>query len=345
MRHKYILYNLANKVTGGTKPILAARLATDLQTPLLKPLRRNSSHRILSIDMGIRNLALCLVHVSPSQTPKITDWNRVTVSQKPDAENSKTESFEPIEYAAKAYEIIKTSLETYDPHTVLIERQRYRSAGGAAIQEWTVRVNMLESMFHAILYTLKMDRGKEFDVYSVSPRKVTQLWLEDNEEKLNARETKVAKIAVAERIIAREVDVVGQAKEIAEGFNCSKRGGGPKKFDDLADSMLQGLGWWRWHVNRLAMVDEILAWEDVVKTTKKTKEKADKVPKSRRRKAVAEEQGETKVVSKVKLLAQVDKIGDDMEDIAKPLRRKALIEHEEVRKPRRKRADVKLLEL
>jgi cruciform cutting endonuclease 1 len=295
--------------------------------------------------MGIRNLALCLLHVSPSQTPQITDWNRVTVSQKPDAENPKTESFEPIEYAAKAYEIIKTSLERYDPHTILIERQRYRSAGGAAIQEWTVRVNMLESMFHAILYTLKMDRGKEFDVYSVSPRKVTQFWLEDKEEKLNARETKVAKIAVAERIIGGELDVVGQAKEIAEGFNCSKRGGGLKKFDDLADSMLQGLGWWKWHVNRLAMVDEILAWEDVVKTAKKTKEKTDKVPKSRRRKVVAKEEGETKVVSNVKLLALKDKIGADMEETAQSQRRKALVDREEVQKPRRKRAEVELLEL
>ena len=212
------------------------------------------------------------------------------------------ETFEPSDYAKKAYELMKTSLEMYRPHTVLIERQRYRSGGGAAVQEWTVRVNMLESMFYAVLHTLSQTRSSlsmpflstsnlpEFEVYSVSPKKVTQLWVQE-EGRLTARETKVKKIAVAKRIVEGEevkVEFMGQAKETAERFNARGQG----KADDLADSMLQGLGWWRWHVNREEMVKEILSWEDVVKVVKekKTKKGKDDVEtKTRGRKLKKEE--------------------------------------------------------
>lgn len=212
------------------------------------------------------------------------------------------ETFEPSEYAKKAYELMSTSLEMYRPHTVLIERQRYRSGGAAAVQEWTVRVNMLESMFHAVLHTLSQTSPslfplflsssnlQEFEVYSVSPKKVTQLWVQE-EGRLTARETKVKKIAVAKRIVEGEevkVEFVGQAKETAERFNARGQG----KADDLADSMLQGLGWWRWHVNREEMVKEILSWEDVVKEVKEKKAKKGKddvKTKTRRRKLKKEE--------------------------------------------------------
>ena len=96
------------------------------------------------------------------------------------------------------------------------------------------------------------------------------MWLADVEEKMNVRETKLAKIAVAERIVRGEeegVEIVGEARGMVEGFNKGKRGD-VKKFDDLADSMLQGLGWWKWHVNRQKMVDEILSWEEVQKPEK-----------------------------------------------------------------------------
>jgi cruciform cutting endonuclease 1 len=257
--------------TSGTKPILIQRIAQCIQIPLLRPLPKNTPHRILSIDMGIRNLALCLVHIPSTQIPEITDWNRVTVSQKPDS--SVPESFEPIDYAAKAFTLMKYSLEKYNPHTILIERQRYRSDGGSAVQEWTVRVNMLESMFHAVLYTIsQQESGYNFVVHSVSPKKVTQLWTAELEEKMNIRETKKAKIAAAEKIVrgnSVNVNFTGLAKDVAEGFN--KKRSGTKKFDDLADSMLQGLGWWKWHVNRSLIMDEILSWENVVKTEKKTR--------------------------------------------------------------------------
>lgn len=332
---------------GGTKPVLATRLTNELQTPLLRKLPSNTPHRILSIDMGIRNLALCLVRIHSSKLPQITNWNRVTVTQKPTLDDSSpSESFEPIEYAEKAYKIIKSSLETYKPHTILIERQRYRSAGSSAVQEWTVRVNMLESMFHAILYTMKMEHKWEFDVFSVSPRKVTQLWLADVDEKMNARETKVAKIAAAAKVLEGDVEIIGQARETAEEFG-RKRGG--IKVDDLADSMLQGLGWWRWHVNRMEMVEEILGWEDIEKKTKPkkakvTKEKKIGERKSGRKTSKAKEVPDNSVQDEVAQIPSVAvDVANDVAMITKSRRRKT--KDPEVPKPRRKRPAVKLLEI
>jgi Mitochondrial resolvase Ydc2 / RNA splicing MRS1 len=262
--------------------------------------------------MGIRNLALCSLSIPPDReippVPRIDAWSRVTVSAK---STEGGETFEPSEYAKKAYELMRKSLEMYRPHTILIERQRYRSGGAAAVQEWTVRVNMLESMFHAVLRTLSETRSSistpalsthspstpsldssslpEFEVHSVSPKKITQLWVQE-EGRLTARETKVKKIAVAKKIVDGEevkVEFVGQAREVAEKFNVRGEG----KADDLADSMLQCLGWWRWHVHREEMVREILAWEEVVK---KVKEKKVKEKKGKEKTKKGEEGAETK---------------------------------------------------
>jgi len=190
---------------------------------------------------------------------------------------------------------MKYSLEKYEPDTILIERQRYRSAGGAAIQEWTVRVNMLESMFHAVLHTLRAQGGKvkEFDVFSVSPRRITGFWLADLDEKLNARETKLKKISVAKDILKGDqvgvnVEIAGQAKEVADALvGDTGRNASMKKVDDVADSMLQGLGWWKWHINRLEMIEEILSWEDVKAKSADKKEASKTGTKTGRKKRKA----------------------------------------------------------
>jgi cruciform cutting endonuclease 1 len=210
--------------------------------------------------MGIRNLALCTFNFTNYARPEITSWERVVVSEKPSPESGIMESFEPSDFAPKAYEVIKSVLTDPTPQTILIERQRHRSAGSSAVQEWTLRVNMLEAMFHAILCTLQKERsypqGGHFVVYSVSPRRMSQYWLTGMGDKMSSRGKKLAKIAIAEELLVRkEVLVTGGAKQLAQGFEGSGMG---SKFDDLADSMLQGLGWWKWQVNRREVVSEIM---------------------------------------------------------------------------------------
>lgn len=96
------------------------------------------------------------------------------VKKKP---KKKAESFEPSVYALLANTFVRHLLSRFSPlDAVLIERQRYRSNSAPAIQEWTVRVNMFESMLHAVFCCL---HGKESPVAeSVSPNRVTKFWLD-----------------------------------------------------------------------------------------------------------------------------------------------------------------------
>jgi cruciform cutting endonuclease 1 len=143
--------------------------------------------RIVSVDMGIRNLAYCVLSLpalpsssleTPTTKPSVLAWNRLAVS-KPQAE--KKESFHPADYAVHAYELLTRTLLPYRPTHVLIERQRTRTMGGSAVQEWTMRVNMLESQLYAVLYTLAADGGWDGRVEGISPARVAATWLDQGE--------------------------------------------------------------------------------------------------------------------------------------------------------------------
>ena len=87
--------------------------------------------------------------------------------------------------AAVAARLIRDRLLPLAPTHVLIERQRFRSGGGAAVLEWTVRVNSLEAMLHGILaYHQQLHSGKMNNksrlfqtIQAVSPRRVSQFLL------------------------------------------------------------------------------------------------------------------------------------------------------------------------
>ncbi|QDS76606.1 hypothetical protein FKW77_007631 [Venturia effusa] len=109
--------------------------------------------------------------------------------------------FSPKQLAKTAYTLVKEVLLPYNPDTVLIERQRFRSGNGSAVQEWTVRVNMFESMIWAVLTTLKSERmaiqtetnstgrGESTEVkrpqlWDVSPKRVASFWISRKTKKL-----------------------------------------------------------------------------------------------------------------------------------------------------------------
>ncbi|KAF2840638.1 ribonuclease H-like protein [Patellaria atrata CBS 101060] len=233
--------------TSGTKTVLLTRLRKELLVPRLAlPLTGGGrgekgkgekgentkvekeggrdevgKTRILSIDMGIRNLAFCVVDVrfgvqgsrsgeksvetdveksTEDAMPNITviAWRKVSLvlptssrptsdpnSPNPD-ETETPQQYHPLPLSRTAYALLKQTLLPYFPTTILIERQRFRSGGGAAIQEWTVRVNMLEAMVYAVLETLRAERGVNIDgeeevtfpaVWDVNPKRVGRFWL------------------------------------------------------------------------------------------------------------------------------------------------------------------------
>lgn len=207
----------------GTK----AQLCRTLVDCTKKPTLPSPRCRILSIDMGVKNLAFCLLdlHKLPQESERLnaqtgdrtlslhlSDWKRLDVSERLMARHTNsqiaTSSRLSEDHVARAEESAEMTSEEgsniyapsslskiafslaseflrYKPDYILIERQRFRSGGGPAIQEWTVRVNMLESMLWASLETMRhghhgthiFPQGRFPDVLEMSPRRVGMFWL------------------------------------------------------------------------------------------------------------------------------------------------------------------------
>lgn len=92
------------------------------------------------------------------------------------------EPFDPATYSQHAYALIATLLFPETPSHILIERQRFRSMGGSAVQEWTLRVNMFEAMLYAVLATLAARGIWKGAVHAVLPAKVAALWVGERDE-------------------------------------------------------------------------------------------------------------------------------------------------------------------
>ncbi|KAH9907934.1 Ydc2-catalyt-domain-containing protein [Xylariomycetidae sp. FL2044] len=162
--------------------------------------RDPQSLRVLSIDMGIRNLAFSLITPGTTlPTPadarcdmteytqplpiRLETWRRVDLVEGLGRQD-KEPDFSPLAMAGMTSEYLRKYLPELKPTHVLIERQRFRSGGGAAVQEWTLRVNTLEAMLHSSLLTMrelgttKVFKGiKNLQTTSVLPGRVGALWL------------------------------------------------------------------------------------------------------------------------------------------------------------------------
>jgi cruciform cutting endonuclease 1 len=280
--------------SSGTKPILTRRLVDEIT---LAPLKQNASPmRILSIDMGIRNLAYCVLDLpiskskSKKELPSIHAWRRLAVSTAPEkpvddglelAETPATkEAFDPFTLSTIAYNLLRHRLLPENPTHILIERQRFRSMGSKHILEWTIRVNMFESILYGVLCTLKGEGVWNGTVIGIAPGKVGPFWvgeLEGEEAGGKERKSKNSKI----RNKGLKVDLVRKWLEGGEmvqfgnesiedmaraykekweripgrrkiGVLGVEVGDGEKmgKLDDLADCLLQGMAWVQWEGNK-----------------------------------------------------------------------------------------------
>jgi cruciform cutting endonuclease 1 len=164
------------------KPALIARLQDCVRNHSPPP----ADARILSIDLGIRNLAYALLTPPRSPDapkPTIHAWNRVDLRSLSalsiDQESLPPQDFSPAALSYLALNLVQIHLLPLNPTHILIEKQRFRSAGGSAVLEWTVRVNSLESMLYAIFATLKALGHFEGTVTPVDPRRVGPFLLEN----------------------------------------------------------------------------------------------------------------------------------------------------------------------
>ena len=284
--------------SSGTKPILTSRLLTDLQEEKFrlgeqKGKGKNGQHRIISIDMGIRNLAYCRIALPANWSagleptvPVVEAWERIAISSRvrpdnlqPDNSTTKVkETFDPLTYSCHAYQLI-TNLLNSGPHPtqILIERQRFRSMGGSAVQEWTLRVNMFEAMLYAVLKTMSEQGLWKGQIWPMAPNKVSKFWLgkEEGIDEGKTKKNKGQKIDIVKVWLSEgnRFELQGKAKAMGTAYltaldgrrvprrrvlvSDSDIGGtaetGIGKLDDLADCLLQGMAWIKWEENRRSL--------------------------------------------------------------------------------------------
>lgn len=166
---------------------------------------RASDRRILSIDLGLRNLGYGLM--TPASKPKSTAqeadphapppinlhaWTRtdlvtplsstpaseMTEEEKLKEKQKQGEAFTPAALSKVAVKLVQHTLLPLNPTHVLIERQRFRSGNAAPVQEWTLRVNTLEAMIYAAFRTLRECGLWEGQIVPVPPKRVGPFWLD-----------------------------------------------------------------------------------------------------------------------------------------------------------------------
>lgn len=322
---------LTGMTPSGRKAELQHALTRGLEAASLKKINTSSTtgRRVVSVDMGIRNLAYCVVDVQSrsrtSHTPrpvKVTHWLRRDLlnpaasivapftdnearhedeeaAQKKSKPPADSEAFTPPQLSKTAYNVV-TGLLSHKPDEILIERQRFRSGSASAILEWTIRVNMLESMLWASLETLRASSSSDTffpEVLAIPPRRVAEFWLSDQTlplsppvdifdqgqkladvtapssktRKARAKIEKKDKVALVKKWATEPVNdsgvnlvFEGQAAGIAEAFKLETSRGAKQiaggKLDDLADCLLQAVAHLRWEENK------IVIWEMLRKT-------------------------------------------------------------------------------
>ncbi|KAF7932725.1 uncharacterized protein EAE98_004024 [Botrytis deweyae] len=235
--------------TSGTKPLIIQRLQDELPQITSTNTKGSSADakplRILSIDMGIRNFSFCLLEIPSSKPtsksrsskknlnptipiPILQSWQKLSLlpqsppNADPETKEKTRNEFTPSILSTAAYSLIRHTLLPLSPTHILIERQRFRSMGSKHILEWTIRVNMLESMLWATLKTLAEEKVWSGEVIEIAPRKVGSFWVEES-GLLDGEEEKFKKVRNTKEVKARtkgaKIDLVRGWLEAGEKEN------------------------------------------------------------------------------------------------------------------------------
>ena len=174
----------------------------------------------LSIDLGIRNLAFCLL--APDNTVQI--WDRVSLNLTDGTAVPKIH----LPTYAEAANAIKDSLPVAEE--TIIEHQRWRSGGGHGVLPITIAVNTIEAMLHVLFMGTAT---------SVEAATVAKAWGLVGGKDRKKEKVGIVKKLLMQRVLTGELDAWGKNK----------------KKDDLADCLIQALTWKRWMLNRERWVE------------------------------------------------------------------------------------------
>ncbi|KAI1343905.1 mitochondrial resolvase Ydc2 [Xylariaceae sp. FL0016] len=291
--------------TAGTKDILAARLhhiVRDARPEAKKEAKKSRETCLLSIDLGIKNLAYArLTAPAPDGSQAPSSWTsplpvHVHAWERRDLTTAQTsptmpvgvlaeepaDLFTPGALATAANRFVFAAVVGGRPRPthVVLERQRFRTGGAAAVQEWTLRVNMLEAMLHASLRTLRLAEVWDGEVMSVNPGNVNALWLDGDRwvPGVKAVGGEVDEVAgegkkgkeTSQNIKRKKIDllrgwlnssdmetVIPTGEDTKLKLHDMSRSKGrmlnKEKLDDITDSLLQGMAWFRWEQNKATL--------------------------------------------------------------------------------------------
>ncbi|KAF3921147.1 hypothetical protein ABW21_db0201503 [Orbilia brochopaga] len=279
----------------GNKTAMAERIQTKLPQSGLALLQQLNSgtlapaknqpteHHILSLDMGIKNLALSVLKVNTEDLssnnellPEILAWQRFSLfdlSQNSTLGSMYSSSLDisggdQFDFSAASLSPLATALArhlvtVHRPTIIAIEKQRYRTMGSAAVQEWTLRVNKLEAMLHAALRMLQEEGIWKLGLTcSIDPQRTTAFWLNQHGLLQGAKSgsaTKLLRVNLVRKwledgntvIYNRENSIITETTSM---FLKTATKSASEKLDDLADCLLQGLGIIHWERNRLEIL-------------------------------------------------------------------------------------------
>lgn len=214
--------------------------------------------------MGVKNLSYCKLLFGPKLKPTVTEWTKIDLSQR-----YTLEKFSPLLFSRIAYDLTKELMQDQD--AIVIEEQRSRTQGGSLVQEWTLRVNMLQQMIISTVHSLQRE-GQMKGVLSLSnPSRMHLTFVLRKIENKKAQKQKQQRIEYATKyllrslrggsspmVLSEELKKLIKARDIGVNEDSStylhkllmNESDGKVKSDDLADSLLHALANVKWFENR-----------------------------------------------------------------------------------------------
>lgn len=224
----------------GTKAVQISNIMQQAQLLTKKPVTENNRNRILSIDMGIKNLAFAVLEPDRISGSKHT----AMVLRAWEKHDLGINDYSVSNMATVAIDTVLSLCQAYKPGMVVVEQQRYRTQSNARIPEWTVRVNSLEAMFHALFGLLSRQRCLfNGTVMSVTPASIKAFYFP----------SMAANLSNSTNIKAKKIELV-QDLLTSSSFHSNNVMSCATKKDDLADCLLQAIAIAEWTRNSHALL-------------------------------------------------------------------------------------------
>lgn len=219
--------------------------------------RPSSPVRLVSIDLGLKNIGVCQALATPKEKVCVEKWSLESL---PEGMN-----YSQPDFAFGARQLVHKIMSDA-PEVVLIERQRSRSGGSGQVPHDILRVNVLEGMMHAIMCT----QWPAVYIESVDPKHLLAFWRVQWDKWNQSAGGHVKAVQNLKRATPAQVYAASKKARLAlvrswldlpkkapftfapDAKLPSRRG----KQDDLNDALVQAVTWSTWRENSSMVLDE-----------------------------------------------------------------------------------------